>query len=149
MQNRHLAGTHHPPHRCISIKIGGRHAVSCLVTMLAGNELTMPYDHRGRSYRKSLQTKIATEPPTLLLIPLPARVLLHTTVGHGYRVTMPRKAEREAVREEQGDNQAGGRTVPPPGGYSGAVAWRTTTGLSRWRARVESPSESCAPVAPS
>src|SRR6266446_9543242 len=35
--------------------------------------------------------------PTLLLIPLPARVLLQATVGHSHRVSMPRKAERGAV----------------------------------------------------
>jgi hypothetical protein len=41
-QIRHLAGTHHPPHRCITVKTGGRHAPSCLTIILAGNKLTKP-----------------------------------------------------------------------------------------------------------
>jgi hypothetical protein len=42
MQIRHLARTHHPPHRRIRVEVGGRHAPSCLMIMLAGNKLTKP-----------------------------------------------------------------------------------------------------------
>jgi hypothetical protein len=47
-QSRHLAETHHPLHRRITVRTGGLHAPSCLVTVLADNKLTKP-SHNTRS----------------------------------------------------------------------------------------------------